>query len=537
MTEPKYNPTKKIILSISVLLIISSVLVIGLILLQTRRLNESASKFQLEQSILKVNSEFDTYFTPIRNSLILFTEWGKTGLFEDRNQKNIIAKFQPFLDKVDHIEYISIASKEGYFLVLSKIDTVIITKQISSLKDTTWIIRQWNTDLEQVRHEIADIPPGEKTSLSEIFSKTIKEDSMINSPIKYFHETAGIGLNYGMYYNSKQTGKRYRISIGVLLSNIAEWINSQRIGNEGRVLLFDYMGRIFSPRNIDSDLDEVQDSLYLTELDSTIITIEFVAISQWKKISSGKARNFRFRYNNENWWAGMLPINPDRNQYGLWLGVIVPERDLVEYMYETKGFIIFGFLIILLGSIITLTLILKRSTKKDNSGAELRDEFTNENTLMKLIEEGESGKLEFKSTVRQNLHTGKPGKEIELAWLKGVTAFLNSEGGVLLMGVNDNGDVVGLDADNFANDDRCLLHIQNLIKQHIGLEFSPYITIKIQKLGAEKIVIVSCLPSKIPIFLKNNDKEQFFVRSGPSSVELSVSKALKYIEDRKKKKN
>ena len=154
---------------------------------------------------------------------------------------------------------------------------------------------------------------------------------------------------------------------------------------------------------------------------------------------------------------------------------------------------------------------------------------------MKMIEKGENEKLEFKSTIRHNLHTGKPGKEIEIAWLKGVASFLNSECGILFIGVNDDGNIVGLEPDNFANDDRCLLHIQNLIKQHIGLEFSPYIDIKIRELELGKIISISCTPSTIPVFLKNNDKEQFFVRSGPSSVALPLSKALKYIEDRKKK--
>lgn len=534
MTGPKNNPIRRIIISVSVLLIISSVFVIGLIFLQTRRLNESASKFQLERSVLKVNSEFDLYFTPIGNAITLLTEWGKTGLFEARQEENIIAKLQPLYDNFDIIEYISIASEDGYFLVLSKSDDLIITKQTNSFKDSTWTIKQWSDDLVQVGHGIVELLPNTKSSISQIFSEEMMEDTVINSPVRYFYETGDIGINYGRYYRSRQSEKKYRISIGVRLNDIAEWIDSQRIGNKGRVLLFDLKGRIFRPQKIDTDLDEIQDSLYLTELDSTIQTLEFVAIKHWRESSIGKEDNFRFRFNNENWWAGMIPLNPDRNQYGLWLGVIVPEKDLLDYMHGKKGFVIIGFLIVLVVSIITISIIIIRSGKNDASGTSPFDELENEANLMKMIDRGESEKLEFKSTVRQNLHIGKPGKEIEIAWLKGVSAFLNSDGGVLLIGVNDDGDIIGLDADNFANDDRCLLHIQNLIKQHIGLEFSPYIAIRIHTFDTGKIVIVSCSPSKVPVFLKDNDKEHFFVRSGPSSVALPVSKALKYIEDRKK---
>ena len=88
--------------------------------------------------------------------------------------------------------------------------------------------------------------------------------------------------------------------------------------------------------------------------------------------------------------------------------------------------------------------------------------------LKEIIKNGESNTLEFKSTMRMNLNTNQPGKEIELAWLKAATAFMNSDGGILLLGVNDRGDIVGLEPDKFENEDKCLLHFKNLINQHIG---------------------------------------------------------------------
>lgn len=537
MTIPENSKTPgRIILSVSILLIITSILVIGIILFQTRRMNESASKFQLEQSIQKIKIEFDKYISPLNNSLQLITKWGKTGLFEDRQLENIIAKLHPLYDNTTIIEYISIASEDGYFFVLSEDEGSILTKQVNFLEDSTWSITQWDDNLLPKESFTEEMLPATKLSLNEIFSEEVPEDSLINSPVRYLYETGTIGINYGKYYQSRRSEKRYRISVGLNLNDIAEWIDSQRIGNEGRVLLLDYKGRIFRPQKADTDLDEIQDSLFLTELDSTIKTLEFVTISKWKALAIKAEDYFRFKFDKEYWWAGMLPVNPTRNQYGLWLGVIVPEQDLLEFMYDTKGFVIISFLLIMVASIISISIILIRSGKHIASGKWNKAELENIDSLLKLIGQGESEYLEFKSTVRQNLHTGKPGKEIEIAWLKGVAAFLNSEGGILLIGVNDAGEVVGINADNFANDDKCLLHIQNLVKQHIGLEFSRYIEIKLHESDTVKIVSITCTPSKIPVFLKNNDKEQFFVRSGPSSVALPVSKALKYIEDRKKKK-
>ncbi|MGD9045550.1 MAG: response regulator, partial [Desulfobacterales bacterium] len=95
--------------------------------------------------------------------------------------------------------------------------------------------------------------------------------------------------------------------------------------------------------------------------------------------------------------------------------------------------------------------------------------------IQSLISRGESERLEFKSTLRWNLKTGRADKGIEKAWLKSVVAFLNTDGGILLIGVADDGEILGTDADQFESDDRYLLHLNNLIQQHIGLECTGFI--------------------------------------------------------------
>ena len=155
--------------------------------------------------------------------------------------------------------------------------------------------------------------------------------------------------------------------------------------------------------------------------------------------------------------------------------------------------------------------------------------------VKQMISLGESDLLEFKSTIRTNLRAGKPGKEIELAWLKSVVAFCNTEGGTILIGVNDSGEILGLEADGFQNDDKCLLHIQNLIGEHVGIEYVSYVRFRLLGMDDKKILVVQCIPLKRIMLLKSSGKEQFYVRSGPSSIELPMSKVLEYVNDRKKK--
>ena len=84
--------------------------------------------------------------------------------------------------------------------------------------------------------------------------------------------------------------------------------------------------------------------------------------------------------------------------------------------------------------------------------------------LIDLIEGGESTTVEFKSTLRTNLHTNKQDKEIEHEVLKTLAGFLNTDGGTLVIGVADDGTPVGIEADKFPSEDKMYLHLVNIMK-------------------------------------------------------------------------
>lgn len=163
----------------------------------------------------------------------------------------------------------------------------------------------------------------------------------------------------------------------------------------------------------------------------------------------------------------------------------------------------------------------------------LYEENKPESDLKKLIAEGESYKLEFKSSLRWNIKANRKGAEIEHANLKTIAAFLNSGGGTLLVGVNDDGEPLGLDLDQFENDDKMLLHFWNLVKSSMGQDVTPFIKVSINELDGKKILKVDSNPSARPVFLDfKKFGEEFFIRVGPSSASLGISESLKYINDR-----
>lgn len=154
-------------------------------------------------------------------------------------------------------------------------------------------------------------------------------------------------------------------------------------------------------------------------------------------------------------------------------------------------------------------------------------------TLEQMVAQGEGIYTEFKSTLRVNLHTGEKDKRMEHAALKTINGFLNSkEGGTLVVGVDDDGNALGLATDGFPNEDKMDLHLGNLIKSQLGVASMLHIKPHFEDYKGERVLLVDCKPSKVPVYLKNGGSEEFYIRAGGSSAKLTPSQMTEYIKQR-----
>jgi len=48
----------------------------------------------------------------------------------------------------------------------------------------------------------------------------------------------------------------------------------------------------------------------------------------------------------------------------------------------------------------------------------------------------------------------------------------------------------------------------------------------------ERIFLIYCNPSKVPVYLKNGNDEEFYIRAGGSSAKLTASQMTEYIKQR-----
>jgi Alw26I/Eco31I/Esp3I family type II restriction m6 adenine DNA methyltransferase len=140
--------------------------------------------------------------------------------------------------------------------------------------------------------------------------------------------------------------------------------------------------------------------------------------------------------------------------------------------------------------------------------------------ILDLIAKGESAQLEFKSTARWDLKENKKNPVMEEVILKTVAAFLNSDGGTLLIGVDDDGNILGLQNDYQAftkkpNRDGYELWLTNdLLLKEMGKEFAPFIHISFHIIDNQEICKVAVErapePAYVTIRTKNGQPNSVF---------------------------
>lgn len=162
-------------------------------------------------------------------------------------------------------------------------------------------------------------------------------------------------------------------------------------------------------------------------------------------------------------------------------------------------------------------------------------------SMEELIAGGESNELEFKSSLRWDYKDEKVGKKLEDVILKSISSFANVEGGKLIIGVGDNGEILGLDHDYTylrGDKDKFEVHLRNIINHAFGENFcASGLSIKFNKINDSEICIIDILKWKKPLYLESKDKngqrsKKFYIRSGNTSQELGLDEISDYITSR-----
>jgi hypothetical protein len=160
-------------------------------------------------------------------------------------------------------------------------------------------------------------------------------------------------------------------------------------------------------------------------------------------------------------------------------------------------------------------------------------------TIEDLIVKGETNQVEFKPALLFNFKTKNAGIGVKGFIAKTICAFLNSNGGFLLIGVNDAGKIQGLENDfKLAGDknpkDYFRLEFDQMLEHFLSFSVKGNVEGKFYEVDGKEIFVVTVSPNKRrPIFLKGQEGKEFYVRGEASSRKLTdIEEIANYCIDR-----
>lgn len=183
------------------------------------------------------------------------------------------------------------------------------------------------------------------------------------------------------------------------------------------------------------------------------------------------------------------------------------------------------------------------SPVESNDESELNAAEVGSTDFLSIIDKGEGNQVEFKPSLLFNFKTGKGGISVKYIIAKTICSFLNSNGGILFVGVNDDKTIQGLKYDYslFPEEnpkDKILLELDSLISFYIGISIMPLITPTIESIDGKDVLVIYVEESDRPILINNKwggqVLEEFYIRMSASTHQLvGVKKIISYIFNKK----
>ncbi len=173
----------------------------------------------------------------------------------------------------------------------------------------------------------------------------------------------------------------------------------------------------------------------------------------------------------------------------------------------------------------------KKLIKIDYLKAEL------EKGLPSIIRQGEGPHVEFKSSLRWDIVESRVNKSLERVVLKTLAGFLNSSiGGTLLIGVADNGEILGLEKDyqtlKKPDQDGFEQMLMTAISTNLGGDLCSFVHVLFHVIDKKEVCRLIVSPSIRPVFLTHSNTPKFFLRTGGGTRDLNIQEALSYVAGR-----
>ena len=160
----------------------------------------------------------------------------------------------------------------------------------------------------------------------------------------------------------------------------------------------------------------------------------------------------------------------------------------------------------------------------------IKQEMALDNVIDELGDESE--KLEYKSSFKYDYNEKNANNELKKEVIQTLVGFMNNKGGVLVIGIDNNKKVLGIEKDLklFGDWDKYLLGIQNAIRDFTKSALSDFFEVKRKEKEGKEICVIYVKPCPNVVYYVEGNNEDFYVRQGNQTVKLTTKQANEYIK-------
>ena len=386
---------KSLILSLALSLAGFLLILLCLNLYQYLRVKSDVASSMLQGINAKERQELWTFFSTIEEKLNIVRDWGKNGVLDSHKTVSLNKKFFPLINRQQRISGVLLADNNGreYFLLHNNDHWLTRITQPGAEGNvavyTTWKQPEKSIDSHEKR-------TGYDPRKRPWFHRSKNGKDVFWTPLYTFVETGKKGITASVSWNTQANKKNFSVfGIDISLEEIQQLMNRDRGGKTTIMFLVNPEGNSILP---------VQKKITATNGIDIGKLLSFL-VRKWKTAGRPARQTVRFGYNNQQWLASLEPLVQNKTVF--YLGVTAPEKELLTNLHKTLFSIdLTDFLVAMAGGILLLFVIWRNGGFHQGD----TDQIDPVIRLHALINKGEGAGIEFKSTVRTNLTTGKKGK-------------------------------------------------------------------------------------------------------------------------------
>jgi len=153
-----------------------------------------------------------------------------------------------------------------------------------------------------------------------------------------------------------------------------------------------------------------------------------------------------------------------------------------------------------------------------------------------LIGRGEGDHLEFKSSFRYDYRQQKVNRALEGVIMKTLAGFMNADGGTLLIGVADDGSIVGLEKDfqtlSRKDSDGYTQALTGTVAEKLGTPACRLLRIVFHRQEDKEVCRIIVLPSPVPVYCKEDKQSRFYIRTASGTRDMELQEAVSFVKSK-----